>query len=135
MRFEIDEANTLFLCFIINAKLMKLLKLDIINQSLTVIKYNVGLSFFFFWKNDIRHTSDENQNLFGFINFKDRLSCFWQCKVNNNLRTLCSLLPIIFKSALSNSPFALRAICRCVRFLTALPLSSWFFAVPLLLTY
>lgn len=47
MRFEIDEANTLFLCFIIYAKLMKLLTLDIINQSLTVIKYNVGLSFFF----------------------------------------------------------------------------------------
>ena len=58
MRFEIDEANTLFLCFIIYAKLMKLLTLDIINQSLTVIKYNVGLSFFFFERmtSDTRRT-------------------------------------------------------------------------------
>ncbi len=40
---------------------------------MTVIKYTVGLSFFFY-KNDIRHTSDGSQNLFGIINFKVRLS-------------------------------------------------------------
>ena len=40
---------------------------------MTVIKYTVWLSFFFY-KNDIRHTSDESQNLFGIINFKVRLS-------------------------------------------------------------
>ena len=40
---------------------------------MTVIKYTVGLSFFFY-KNDIRHTSDGSQNLFGIINFKVRSS-------------------------------------------------------------